>query len=242
MIENVCYTITTQCNRNCFYCMTRINQKDSKPLYKVIIEKLASLNKEIWFYISGGEPTLSKNLIDCLLYAKKYHFKLGIASNGNPNFNWNSLSFLQDTENIIVITLHYPFWEFDESSLSGLNYRIQLAYVPRYQDFIKKEIVKYKNPLVVPMYHNSIVYTDKDFDFINIANRYHKKKDSVYLQNKQNKECNVNGLVITPEGKWSHCSYSSPYTLPIYLASNKEILQPLSLQCNYTTCFSRGCL
>jgi MoaA/NifB/PqqE/SkfB family radical SAM enzyme len=91
---------TLRCNANCLGCVNRKQQhasamREERQLsleqWRTIIGDAASLGaKEL--HISGGEPTLYRNLVDLVREGKKYCMKVNIPSNGNSN----SESYLEE--------------------------------------------------------------------------------------------------------------------------------------------------
>ena len=84
---------TLKCNANCLGCVNRKEQHNkaireeeqlSPEQWKTVIGDAAFLGaKEL--LISGGQPTLYKNLVDLIREGKKYGMKVGMASNGSGN-------------------------------------------------------------------------------------------------------------------------------------------------------------
>ena len=76
----ICYTITTYCNKSCFYCLNSINSNkktftstkpdSSKKYYKLILDKLDSLDIPLCLDITGGEPLCYIDIIYLLNYCK----------------------------------------------------------------------------------------------------------------------------------------------------------------------------
>ncbi len=85
----VLYTEITLCNLNCYQCHNRYaySEKKEKITYQKLEEKLSTLKLlgvEL-IIVSGGEPTLEKNLKEGLEFIKSLGFPVRVDTNGtNP--------------------------------------------------------------------------------------------------------------------------------------------------------------
>lgn len=108
------YHVIDKCNKNCIACghfSPLVSYKDEGVSLKQFEEDLKSvmilkpnINKLI---LTGGEPTLHKDLIEIIKIAKKYFDYVRLCSNGiNVDFFINNAQFLNDNQ-IEVFVTHY---------------------------------------------------------------------------------------------------------------------------------------
>jgi pyruvate formate lyase activating enzyme len=72
------------CNLRCPYCMNSrlVLEKDLVPVDINEIKSFVRDNKREWVMISGGEPTLDKNLFNLIQEIRSWGCKVGLSTNG----------------------------------------------------------------------------------------------------------------------------------------------------------------
>jgi MoaA/NifB/PqqE/SkfB family radical SAM enzyme len=105
--------ITNNCNQNCLFCSSgaRSCPTNLKSLYSFFSKEKESI------VISGGEPTLSKNLFKIIEFAKKKKLKIELQTNG-INFSYFSLADKLVESEVDLFNINFP------SHLSNLSDKI----------------------------------------------------------------------------------------------------------------------
>jgi len=235
----ICYTITNYCNRNCFYCINKTfqsnkvdNNKINSKLWKLILDKLDTLNTPLCLDITGGEPLCHINILDILKYCAKLRNleKLVLTTNGDY-LTQGIFNILSKVNSQIIVSLHYPF------SLKNINilkntYQIRIPYIPKYKNLILT--LNLSNSVLVMLHHKDIVYTKEDLYFIkswNIKNNIPIDEPYIEAHTDKNKLCFSSGLNILPDGKWNTCPASNIYNSPIFLCKKEQILKQEHIIC-----------
>jgi len=89
--------VTDRCNLRCGYCYSNTFGEDmSLDVAKRTIDALLGLNAgSVW--ITGGEPTLNRDLVKILSYTQKHNLATGLATNGlDKKGNAHSYVYLED--------------------------------------------------------------------------------------------------------------------------------------------------
>lgn len=81
------------CNYDCSYCgdENKIGDRKWKPLstYKMYVDKLIKASgPNVWFFITGGEPTLYPNFVELMSYIKSKGAYIGLVTNGSRTLRW----------------------------------------------------------------------------------------------------------------------------------------------------------
>ena len=254
---SVFYSICSTCNRRCSYCMNKIDKysyKKQDTYYKLILDKIDSINKPIHLDITGGEPTTYNKFSNLITYISKMKNieRLILSTNGNSAFNWNAI--VQDIHsipnNLIVLTIHLENEDpliigntLTSLSLYNLNVEVRIPYLSNYLGRISqlvKILSKYNlyKLLVLPIYSDKIRYTEEDYYNINkLNNKIGINEEEPYLPDTKNKYCVSAGINISPDGEWSKCLTSKKSQLPIYLYTNEDILENVVQKCPNNKCF-----
>ena len=90
------WTLHNVCNYDCSFCGSEFKSGSKKWLtldeYKIavdrIIEESKSMDKLVWFKITGGEPTLFPKLIELISYIKQLGAYVSMISNGSRTLRW----------------------------------------------------------------------------------------------------------------------------------------------------------
>lgn len=87
------WSLHNVCNYDCSYCgeENKIGDLRWKPIstYKLYIDKLIRASgSNVWFLITGGEPTLYPNFIELITYLKSKGAYIGLISNGSRTLRW----------------------------------------------------------------------------------------------------------------------------------------------------------
>jgi len=80
--DGLIINITYKCNMNCPFCFAHANEKVSKDIKENEIEELMKDYPGNIIYLSGGEPTVVKNLYSIIKLVKRKRYKLGLFTNG----------------------------------------------------------------------------------------------------------------------------------------------------------------
>jgi|688.fasta_scaffold877913_2 organic radical activating enzyme len=98
---SVTWTIHLRCNYDCMYCPDKrheyntgkmLSLEEMQDYWTQVYEKTRHLNKPYKITISGGEPTINKNLVPMLQWLQTTYRKkianIGLASNGSASLNF----------------------------------------------------------------------------------------------------------------------------------------------------------
>ncbi|KPJ69823.1 hypothetical protein AMJ44_02285 [candidate division WOR-1 bacterium DG_54_3] len=106
---------TYRCNSRCVYCEASANEVKCEELVTEQIKRVIDELKELkvrYFFVTGGEPLMRKDLFEVLNYAKQRGMKVGMITNSllynrfkdhikNTGFDsiWTSVDGLEETHN-----------------------------------------------------------------------------------------------------------------------------------------------
>jgi len=92
---------TSRCSLNCSFCSNRNRQKhedlDVLDLY-VVVHELKNKGLKAIEWTGGGDPTLYKEINECIRFSERLHLDQGLITNGillNENIEKKSLDFLK---------------------------------------------------------------------------------------------------------------------------------------------------
>lgn len=112
--------ISYKCNCNCFFCASDetniIKDNNEFSLEKAKSFLLSSPDKND-LVISGGEPTIHKDFIDIVRFAKQYYRHISVMTNG---IKFSDLSFLKDTIDAGVDRISIPFYSSEATTYSEM--------------------------------------------------------------------------------------------------------------------------
>jgi len=108
---NIDWLIGTVCNYNCSYCGPYLHDGKYKFVDLQIAKdfllqvKKEKPDKDIILIISGGEPTLWKDLPEFMRFSRKRNIEIQLITNGSPSVKW----WVENAMNIdlIVISFHW---------------------------------------------------------------------------------------------------------------------------------------
>ena len=84
------WVITAACNFDCPYCNKftgELSKQLSTEEAKSIVDILEGYNLK-YLHITGGEPTVRKDLSDIIQYAKFKNMRLGLSTNGSQSLSY----------------------------------------------------------------------------------------------------------------------------------------------------------
>jgi len=155
--------ITELCNRDCSYCHYHSNIDYNKKDIMKIIDQCVSYAKEKnrtpLFYFHGGEPTLSKYLIDYLKYIKYLNSNsiIELQTNfDNPDLIISSLDYID----LLNISFH-----FEITNNKIITYKDKLKYFKNKKLLIK---LNYIDLMVIKNNIKDIIFLRKYFNLLNI--------------------------------------------------------------------------
>lgn len=167
--------ITTRCNQNCLFCAAQ-GRRVCAGLSQIF--RIIDGEKKL-LVISGGEPTLSKDLFKILKYGKKKNLTIELQSNGvtlsYPDlakklvdtgvnlFNINFPSHSEELTNILTRTKG-----FFKKRLSGINNLRKLGAEIRFTHIINSLNLKYLSNFVDYVINNFNDIKYLQFSFIKI--------------------------------------------------------------------------
>jgi len=110
---DVDWLIGTKCNYNCSYCASYLHDGkhkfvDIKDAKRFLLQlKKEKPNEQIVFIISGGEPTLWKDLPEFMKFAKENQIEIQLVTNGSKPLQWwiDNAKYID----LFVISFH---WEY----------------------------------------------------------------------------------------------------------------------------------
>lgn len=102
--------ITKDCNQNCFYCTRERNEEELS--FQDIKGKIDSLDSDIeQIIITGGEPTLNKDLLDIIKYSKRKIDRIHLQTNG---INLENIEFCKSIIDSGITSCLIALPSFDE--------------------------------------------------------------------------------------------------------------------------------
>ena len=114
---NVDWLIGTSCNYKCSYCWETLHEGEYPfvdiDLAKKFVHKLTNKHpdKHFIFILSGGEPTLWKDLPDFLKVLRDCNAEINLITNGSKSIDWwHKYGGLID---LAVISVHWEFANLD---------------------------------------------------------------------------------------------------------------------------------
>ena len=140
------YHVIDRCNKNCIACghFSPLADKNDNGVtveqFTKDVESAAFLSPNVrHFILTGGEPTLNKNLIEIIKISKKYFKNVHLCSNGlNRQFFIDNAKFLNDN-NISVFITKYNLDNFDDIK-NVLNY-VYFYSIPYLEDENGKRVM-----------------------------------------------------------------------------------------------------
>lgn len=142
--KTLTFRISGQCNLNCKMCIYRnagyLNSSNMLPvtIFKQIIDQVRSTNPII--SITGGEPLLHPNIIECINYVSEKGLRCSMVTNG-----WHLSQFAQDIArselNLLTISIDGP--EHLQDQIRGIKGVHRRAF-----EGIREVMMYEKRPLV----------------------------------------------------------------------------------------------
>lgn len=106
--------ISYNCNCSCFFCAsddTNISRNKNEFDFAEAKKFLLSSPDKKDLVISGGEPTIHKDFIKIVRFAKQYYSHIGLMTNG---IKFADMDFLQETIDAGIDRISIPFYSSDE--------------------------------------------------------------------------------------------------------------------------------
>jgi organic radical activating enzyme len=228
------WTLTDLCNQECSYCPSNLHSgkfhrdpkftsEDNISFANKITNLAIQNKKEIFVTISGGEPTLHKQLPQ-LLEIFKPHGTVELITNGTRGISWwKELSALPTK---VVITLHPEYYNINVSNRinqltdflteNSVLWRFNLMCLPEKWDVVEeiiKNISERNRRLIIPkiITHMELpgkpvyTYSEEQLNFIknyptNLGN-FHKDSEPVigYYSDGSSSSVSTNKLIANNE-------------------------------------------
>ena len=102
--------LTYRCNCNCFFCAsdeTNIITHDNEICFEDVKRFLIKSPDKQHLIISGGEPTIHKDFLKIVEFAKRYYENITLLTNG---IKFSDIEFLQRTIDMGVNRISIPFY------------------------------------------------------------------------------------------------------------------------------------
>jgi pyruvate formate lyase activating enzyme len=178
--NTACIIFTKGCNFNCSYCqnssLIKINDKDlitEDDIFKYLESRKKLLDGVV---ISGGEPTIQKNLKELIIKIKNMGFKVKLDTNGsNPNLLEELIK--EKLLDYVAMDIKNIFSKYEEV----INAKVKI-------DNIKKSIEILKNSEIDHEFRTTIIKNYHDIPKILKICKYLGKKEKIYLQNFEDSE------------------------------------------------------
>ena len=178
--NTACIIFTKGCNFNCSYCqnssLIKINDKDlitEDDIFKYLDSRKKLLDGVV---ISGGEPTIQKNLKELIIKIKNMGFKVKLDTNGsNPNLLEELIK--EKLLDYVAMDIKNIFSKYEEV----INAKVKI-------DNIKKSIEILKNSEIDHEFRTTIIKNYHDIPKILKICKYLGKKEKIYLQNFEDSE------------------------------------------------------
>lgn len=171
--DGLVLNLTSNCNMNCPFCYAHANEMLSKDLEIHKIEELLKKYNGRMVYLSGGEPTVSKNLISIIKMIKKKGYQVGLFSNGKK---LRDRSYVRDLKQA---GLDFVILQFD--TFNDENY-IFLRGEPL--QMIKLKAIENLRMYKIPIYLFVMLLKEKNMKEIgNLINFISKRKDYIKIIN-----------------------------------------------------------
>jgi uncharacterized radical SAM superfamily Fe-S cluster-containing enzyme len=165
--------LNTNCNINCSFCYIRANEVENRVLKIEQIKKILSDFQGDLIYLSGGEPTVSENLISTIKWIKKKGYKVGLFTNGKK---------LCDKSYVITLKkagINFVILQFD--SLNDKNYEF-IRGEPLLR--LKLQAIENLRSCKIPIYLFVMLIGEKNISEIgNLINFVLQKRDYVKIIN-----------------------------------------------------------
>lgn len=178
--NTACIIFTKGCNFNCSYCqnssLIKINDKDlitEDDIFKYLESRKKLLDGVV---ISGGEPTIQKNLKELIIKIKNMGFNVKLDTNGsNPNLLEELIK--EKLLDYVAMDIKNIFSKYEEV----INAKVKI-------DNIKKSIEILKNSEIDHEFRTTIIKNYHDIPKILKICKYLGKKEKIYLQNFEDSE------------------------------------------------------
>ncbi len=178
--KTACIIFTRGCNFNCSYCQNSslidINNGEEitqKEIFDFLKKREKLLDGVV---ISGGEPTIHKNLKDLIIKIKNMGFKIKLDTNGSNPIILEEL-IKENLLDYVAMDIKNIFSRYEEI----VNTKVKI-------DNIKKSISLLKNSNIDHEFRTTIIKNYHDISKILKICEYLGKKEKIYLQNFEDSE------------------------------------------------------
>ena len=138
-----CVVFVTNCNMNCYYChnkhLLNNNQKElinENEIFDFLQTRKGFIDAVV---ISGGEPTLQKDLIEFIKKIKSLNYKVKLDTNGT-NFEVVKSLIEQNLIDYVAMDIKGPISKYNE--IVGNNFKI--SEVKKTIEFLKQNKIDYE--------------------------------------------------------------------------------------------------
>ncbi len=126
VLSSVHLSLSDSCNLSCSYCYAKARQEKGFPKltlfeYKNVIDDIISINPNVIFTLTGGEPLLNKDCFDIASYIKSKKCKVFLLSNGTL-FNEKNIDQIVNTFDLITLSLDGPNEKIHAKTRGKNNY------------------------------------------------------------------------------------------------------------------------
>ena len=125
-LSSVHLSLSDHCNLNCTYCYARERVEKNHPAltfqeYKSIIDDILSINPDVVFTLTGGEPLLNSDCLRIAEYIKSKSARSFLLSNGLL-INESNIARIADLFDLVTLSIDGPN-DSIHSLTRGHNYR-----------------------------------------------------------------------------------------------------------------------
>ncbi len=161
--RKILFNITNDCNLKCNFCYAKSNEIKIEELNLQKIKEF-NLNNFDYIFLSGGEPTLKKDLFDIIKFLKKQKKHVFLLTNGLKLSKESYVKKLKESKVDMVILQFDSLKEEDIIYLRGIELQQ-----------IKLKVIKNLNKYKIPVYFFSIQIKKNNLENIRALIFYIKK-------------------------------------------------------------------
>lgn len=155
-LSSVHLSLSNDCNLACTYCYAKARQEKGFPKltyleYTRIVNDIISINPDVVFTLTGGEPLLNKDCFKIAEYIKSKQARVFLLSNGTL-FNDNNIEQIAKFFDLVTLSIDGPN-EKVHSHTRGNNYSKVIAAIKLLEDYG----VEYTLSMTVTKYNISYI-------------------------------------------------------------------------------------
>lgn len=118
--RKVLLNLTNRCNMNCHFCYSKANDCHLEELNLADIKKM-DIDKFSYFFLSGGEPTIKKDIIPIIKYLKRKKKTVFLLTNGLRLIEKKFMSGLRKSKVDLVILQFDSLFKQEVQYLRGMD-------------------------------------------------------------------------------------------------------------------------